>query len=307
MLHRGGTIPGVAVQFVRTHASHAPFLRGPVMHLTAIDPSDTSDRQVAAIVAQARQWAADTSARAGRLRRGVGLLDLTTLSATDTPSIVERLCRRAIAARVGAVCVFPRFVPEAVAALACADIPVAAVAMAFPHGQLPLPLRLAEVRYAVDAGAREIDMVISRGAALEGALDVVAEEIRAAREACGAAHLKVILETGELRDPALISAVADLAVEAGAHVLKTSTGKVEPGATPEAFTLLALAALRAERAGNPTIGLKPAGGIRTPDDLLLYMGITATVLGEQAVEPNRLRIGASSLLDAIEAELAGAP
>lgn len=235
--------------------------------------------------------------REAAARRAVGMLDLTTLESTDTEQRVRNLCGRAIEHSVAAVCVFPRFVAYAAEELRGHSVDLAAVAMAFPHGQLPIELRLAEVQSAVSAGCNEIDMVISRGEALEGRLDVVASEIQAARAACGDAHLKVILETCDLGDNELIYDVSRRAIDAGAHFLKTSTGKGAHGAKPEHAALM----LTAIADSGEAVGFKAAGGVRSLEDYLIYESLHAELLGEDAVHDRRFRVGASSLLDALRA------
>ncbi len=253
-----------------------------------------------------------TLARAARAtpegaRNTVALLDLTTLSATDHEGTVTALCARAKAPgpglpSVGAVCVHASLVPATRRALgARAEVRLAAVAGAFPHAMSPLHLRLAEVRWCVEQGADEIDMVISRGAWLSGDETFVQDELAAHREAAGLASLKVILETGELRGADDIRRVSDLALAAGADFLKTSTGKVQPAATLEASAVM-LDAIRDHRsATGRLVGFKPAGGLRTADDAAQYVALARALLGDEAISPSTLRLGASSLLDALAA------
>lgn len=233
----------------------------------------------------------------------VGLLDLTTLNATDTAATVDALCRRAAAPGQGlppvaAVCVHASLVPDARRALGpTSSVKLACVAGAFPHGMSPLHLRLAEVRWCVDQGADEIDMVISRGALRAGDTAFVADELAAHRAAAGSASLKVILETGELRDEAEVRLASELALAAGADFLKTSTGKVSPAATLEASAVM-LDAIRAHHARTGRkVGFKPAGGLRTSADAAAYVALVRAVLGPAWVHPDLLRLGASSLLD----------
>lgn len=244
----------------------------------------------------------------------IGTMDLTTLAGADTPGKVKQLCgkaRRPVPGSmtelfadnqfeipsVAAVCVYPNFVKTAIDALKGTSISVAAVATAFPSGQLPLNLKLEEVRRTVDLGAHEIDMVINRGAFLSGDYEKVAHEIRATKEACGPAHLKVILETGELGTYDNIAKASHLAMDAGADFIKTSTGKVAPAATlPVTLLMLQCIGDHYQRTGK-RIGMKPAGGIRTAKQALQYMCLVNETLGPDWLTPKLWRFGASSLLN----------
>jgi len=246
------------------------------------------------------------------LKLAVSMMDLTTLEGADTKGKVSQLCRKArqpMAARYGcppcaAVCVYPNLVAHAVAELAGSGIAVASVATGFPSGQYPLPIRLADVRDAVDAGATEIDMVISRGAFLEGDLARVSDEIAAVKEACGEAHLKVIFETGELQTYDNVRLVSQLAIEAGADFIKTSTGKVAPAATLP-VTLVMVETVRDHfLATGKYIGVKPAGGIRTAKEALHYLVMVKETAGDAWLTPDLFRFGASSLLGDVELQLA---
>lgn len=232
----------------------------------------------------------------------LGLLDLTSLEGSDTREKVKKLCSQAGFSTINiefpnaaAVCVYPTFVRCAKKELRETGILVASVAGAFPSGQTSLHVKLEEIRYAIDEGADEIDTVISRGKLQEGLEAEVFDELSAIRESCGQAHLKVILETGELPSVQVIRRASELAILAGADFIKTSTGKISIGATPVAF-LVMLDTIREflEKTGK-TIGIKPAGGIRTPEQALLYSGILLNVLGEQWFQKEYFRIGASSL------------
>jgi len=233
----------------------------------------------------------------------LGFIDLTTLEGTDTKKRVGELCSQAASysalpdglPNVAAVCVYPPFVAQARKLLQGSGIRVASVAGAFPSGQSPLFVKMAEVRYAVDEGAEEIDMVISRGKFLEGEYNEVYDEIAAIREACKDAHLKVILETGELKTATNVRRASEIALEAGCHFLKTSTGKVKPAATPEAM-LVMLEAIRDhhKKTGQMT-GIKPAGGISDPSTALSYYRLTREVLGSRRLNSKWFRIGASRL------------
>ena len=245
------------------------------------------------------------------LRMVVSMTDLTTLEGKDSPGKVLGLCRKAVqpapdlegVPSVAAVCVYPSHVALARHALADSGVQVASVATAFPSGQAPLDLRLEEVRRVVTDGADEVDMVISRGAFLAGREQQVADEIRATKEACGSAHLKVILETGELETYDLVRRASYLAMEAGADFIKTSTGKVAPAATM-GVTLVMLEAIRDhERATGTRIGMKPAGGIRTAKEALHYLVMVKETLGDAWLDPKLFRFGASSLLNDVLLQL----
>ncbi|MCH2102282.1 MAG: deoxyribose-phosphate aldolase [Planctomycetes bacterium] len=245
------------------------------------------------------------------LRMVVSMTDLTTLEGKDSPGKVLGLCRKALqpapdlefVPAVAAVCVYPSHVVLARHALEGSGVQVASVATAFPSGQAPLDLRLEEVRRVVSKGADEVDMVISRGVLLAGREQEVADEICATKEVCGEAHLKVILETGELETYDLIRRASDLAMEAGADFIKTSTGKVSPAATM-GVTLVMLEAIRDHfRATGKRIGMKPAGGIRTAKEALHYLVMVKETLGEAWLNPSLFRFGASSLLNDVLLQL----
>jgi deoxyribose-phosphate aldolase len=186
-------------------------------------------------------------------------------------------------------------------------IRVAAVAGAFPSGQSPLAVRLEEVRYTINEGADEIDMVISRGRLLEGDESYVFDEIAAIREVCKEVYLKVILETGELKTPALIRKASEIAIAAGTDFIKTSTGKIQPAATEEAIEIM-LEVIREqyEKTGKKT-GIKPAGGISEPKQALQYYLLTKRILGADWLNKNLFRIGASRLADGLAREIAASP
>jgi deoxyribose-phosphate aldolase len=230
------------------------------------------------------------------------MTDLTTLEGADTPGKIRALCAKAKqpgdgAPPVAAVCVYPDLVPAARAALAGSTVAVAAVATAFPSGRASLKVKLADVRDAVTAGADEIDMVIDRGAFLAGHYGKVFAEIRAVRETCGPAHLKVILETGELATLDNVNRASWLAMLAGADFIKTSTGKVTPASTP-AVALVMLTAVRDfEQSAGRRVGVKVAGGIRTAKDAIRYLVLVNEVAGPAWLTPALFRIGASTLLN----------
>lgn len=235
-------------------------------------------------------------------RLALACLDLTSLNDGDTEADVERLCAKAIGTDgrgpVAAVCVWPRFVAQARAALP-EGIAVAAVAN-FPDGSADTARAVADTRAIVEAGGDEVDVVIPYRA-----LDAAPALLAAVRAACPDARLKVILETGEARSPAEIVKACRIALAAGADFLKTSTGKVKVNATPEAATLLLQAIAADAGAMQRGVGFKPAGGIRTVADAALYLGLVRQHLGAAAAGPTRFRIGASGLLADIEAVLAG--
>ena len=245
----------------------------------------------------AKQWALDMA---------ISMIDLTTLEGQDTPGKVRALCAKAkrpdpadpTAPKVAAVCVYPDLAHVAAEELKGSGIHVASVATAFPSGRTSLDVKLADVRYAMAAGADEGDMVIDRGAFLAGHYQEVYDEIAAVREACaGAAHLKVILETGELVTLDNVRRASWLAMLAGADFIKTSTGKVTPAATLP-VTLVMLEAVRDFRETHGRqIGVKPAGGIRTAKDAIRYLVLVNETAGEDWLDPAWFRFGASSLLN----------
>ncbi|MEO8190592.1 MAG: deoxyribose-phosphate aldolase [Acidobacteriota bacterium] len=249
--------------------------------------------------------------RAGILL-AMSMLDLTTLEGKDSEGKVRQLCRKAIrplpgdptVPHVAAICVYPNFVAIAKDALAGSGVKVASVATGFPAGQVPLPVKLDDTRRAVSAGADEIDMVIDRGAFLSGEYDRVTDEILAVKEACGAAHLKVILETGELETYDNVRRASDLAMAAGADFIKTSTGKVTPAATPP-VVLVMLEAIRDHYlATGRRVGMKPAGGIKTSKQALHLLVLVKETLGDAWLTPDLFRIGASTLANDLLMQLA---
>jgi deoxyribose-phosphate aldolase len=235
----------------------------------------------------------------------VRMIDLTTLEGADTPGKVAALCSKAVrpdpvdrsVPSVAAVCVYPNLVPTARQRLQGTTVKVAAVATAFPAGQSPLDVKLADVRDAVAFGADEVDMVIDRGAFLSGRYGKVYEEIVRVKEACGDAHLKVILETGELGTYDNVRRASLLAMAAGADFIKTSTGKVSPAATLP-VTLCMLEAIRDvhDETGR-MVGMKPAGGIRAAKQAIQYLCVLHETLGVAWLTPDLFRFGASSLLN----------
>ena len=245
-----------------------------------------------------------TTAKQAGLDLIISMIDLTTLEGQDTPGKVRMLCRKARrpmadpdCPQVAAICVYPPMVPVAVEELKGTDINIAAVATYFPSGQASLKERLDEVRHTVDLGADEIDMVISRGAFLAGDYQRVYDEIAATKEACGKAHLKVILETGELQTYDNVRLASQIAIDAGGDFIKTSTGKVSPKATLP-ITLIMLETIRDHflKTGK-MVGMKPAGGISDAKLALRYLAMIKETLGDSWLDPDWFRFGASSLLN----------
>lgn len=244
------------------------------------------------------------------LKRAVGMIDLTTLEGSDTPWRVRRLCQKArfpIPERpelqVAAVCVYGNFVAEAKRALKDTRIKVAAVSTGFPHGQIPLSLKIQETKTLVASGADEIDMVMNRGAFFRGDYSRVHDEIAMVREACGEAHLKVILETGELGELQNVWTASEIAMQAGADFIKTSTGKIGVSATlPVSLVMLDAIEDFYLRTGR-RIGHKPAGGIREAKQALHWLALVKETVGEEWLNPDLFRFGASSLLDDIARQL----
>lgn len=230
-------------------------------------------------------------------------IDNTTLEGCDTRDKVKSLCERSIAmqdaakgiSHVAAVCVYPVFVSQAKELLQGSGIKVASVAGAFPAGQSPIEIKVAEVQYAVNEGADEIDMVISRGALLEGDYERVRSEVAAIKQACGKAHLKVILETGELQSEANIRKASQLAIEGGADFIKTSTGKIAVSATLEAAEVMLQVIAEHYKNTGKLIGFKAAGGISTPEQALPYLELTKKYIGAENANSQFFRIGASRL------------
>lgn len=251
-----------------------------------------------------------TTSKAWAIDTAISMIDLTTLEGADTPGKVRSLCAKALVPdptdpstpRPAAVCVYGDMVATAKDALGTSGIHVAAVATAFPSGRASMPVKLADTVDAVAAGADEIDMVIDRGAFLSGRYLAVFEEIVAVREACRRpdgtyAHLKVIMETGELATYDNVRRASWLSMLAGGDFIKTSTGKVSPAATLP-VTLVMLEAVRDwQAATGALVGVKPAGGIRTAKDALKYLVVVNEVAGEEWLTPELFRFGASSLLN----------
>jgi|TARA_B100001996_G_scaffold379964_1_gene366587 deoxyribose-phosphate aldolase len=242
----------------------------------------------------------------------LSMIDLTTLEGKDSPGKVKQLCYKAAhlhdkfpdLPNVAAVCVYPNMVSIAKNALSETDIKIASVATSFPSGMADLESKLNEVKLVVDSGADEIDMVISRGKFLQGDYNYVGDEISAVKNKCGKAHLKVILETGELVTLDNVRLASDLAMDAGADFIKTSTGKISPAATPP-VVLTMLEAIRdfKNRTGKK-IGMKPAGGISNAKLAIQYLVMVKETLGNDWLSPNLFRFGASSLANDVLMQIA---
>jgi deoxyribose-phosphate aldolase len=257
--------------------------------------------------------------QAAWLVKALTCIDLTTLAGDDTPGRVQRLCAKArrplrddiveklglskAPPKVGAICVYPIMVPHAVKALAGSGIPVASVATGFPAGLTPLPIRLAEIKWAVDQGAEEIDIVIHREQVLTQNWPALYDEIAAMRAACGAAHMKAILATGDLKTLRNVYKASMVAMQAGADFIKTSTGKEDVNATlPVSLTMVRALRDYGEHTGFK-IGFKPAGGLKTAKDAMAWQTLMKEELGRRWLEPDLFRIGASSMLADIERQL----
>lgn len=234
-------------------------------------------------------------------------IDLTSLNGNDTHEKILSVCRKAYSfsvlgeniPNVAAVCFYPPFMATAKKELAGKNIRIASVAGGFPSGQTSLKVKLDEIKYAIDGGADEIDTVISRGTFLEGEYNKVFDELAAQKEVCGNIHLKVILETGELETVANIRKASETAINAGADFIKTSTGKISPAATGEAFVVMADTILEYYNKTGKMIGIKPAGGISEPEQAFLYLQLLSEILGEKWMNNNYFRIGASRLADKV--------
>ena len=246
-----------------------------------------------------------TTAKEFAIDLAIRMVDLTTLEGQDTPGKVRALASKAMrpdpadptCPPAAAVCVYPDMVATAKEVLGDSGVNIAAVATAFPSGRAAMDIKLADTKDAVEAGADEIDMVIDRGAFLSGRYLQVFEEIAQVREACGSAHLKVIMETGELQTYDNVRRASWLSMMAGGHFIKTSTGKIQPAATLP-VTLIMLEAVRDFReATGQMIGVKPAGGIRTSKDAIKYLVMVNEVAGPDWLDPDWFRFGASTLLN----------
>ena len=260
-----------------------------------------------------KQW------QAAWLVKAIQMIDLTTLAGDDTPGRVKRLCAKARnplrhdlmealglpegSLTTGAVCVYPTMVAIAVEALQGTGIPVASVATGFPAGLTPLPQRLAEVQYAVEQGADEIDMVVTRSHVLNGEWQALYDEVRTVRQACGEAHLKVILATGDLKTLSNVYRASMVSMMAGADFIKTSTGMEAVNATLPVSLIMVRAVRDYLDATGLKVGFKPAGGVKTAKDALAWLILIKEELGREWLEPELFRFGASSLLGDIERQL----
>jgi deoxyribose-phosphate aldolase len=290
-----------ASELVRAWAGGRPGPLGSVLgRQTAVDQVGVELRVESlkrrSIKKASKLWALDLAIR---------MIDLTTLEGRDTPGKIRALCAKAVHPQPGdpsipsvaAVCLYPTLIPEAKDALRGTSVKVASVATAFPSGQTFRDVKVAEVKAAVAAGADEIDMVIDRGAFLSGDYATVFDEVVEIKDACGDAHLKVILETGELGTFDQVRRASILAMAAGADFIKTSTGKIQPAATLP-VTLVMLEAIRDfEKATGRAVGMKPAGGIRTAKEAVQYLVVLYETLGPRWMTPDRFRFGASTLLN----------
>ena len=290
-----------AGELVRAWAGGRPGPLGSVLgRFTAVDQVGIELRVESlkrrSIKKASKLWALDLAIR---------MMDLTTLEGKDTPGKVRALCAKAIHPQPGdpsipsvaAVCVYPALIEDAKEALKGSGVKVASVATGFPSGQTFREIKVAEVKAAVAAGADEVDMVIDRGAFLSGDYATVFDEVVEIKDACGDAHLKVILETGELGTFDQVRRASILAMAAGADFIKTSTGKVQPAATLP-VTLVMFEAIRDfEKATGRAVGMKPAGGIRTAKEAVQYLVVLYETLGPRWMTPERFRFGASTLLN----------
>jgi deoxyribose-phosphate aldolase len=286
----------------------APSVQGIVLNTPRVDQVMAEER-----AASFSKRSIKTSAKQSGLKLAVSMMDLTTLEGKDTPGKVAYLCHKALhpadaryeVPSCAAVCVYPNLVKHARRFLGDASpVHVAAVSTGFPSGQYPLATRLEETRRAVGDGADEIDMVIDRAAFLSGQYARVFDEIAAVRAACGVAHLKVILETGELVTLDNVRLASHIAMEAGADFIKTSTGKVQPAATMP-VTLVMLEAIRDYYlATGLRVGMKPAGGIRRAKECLAYLVMVKETLGDDWLNPDLFRFGASAVLNDVLMQIA---
>ena len=296
-----------AQELIRAFDSRAGSLGSLLGRVTPVDAVGIQER-----VTSLSRRSIKKASKVWALELAIRMMDLTTLEGRDTPGKVRALCQKGMHPKPGdasiphvaAICIYPTFVAEAKEALKGSGVKVASVATAFPSGQSFLDIKLAETRAAVAAGADEIDMVIDRGAFHSGDYQAVFEEIVAIKEACGEAHLKVILETGELETYDNVRRASILAMAAGADFIKTSTGKVQPAATLP-VTLVMLEAIRDFfYATGRKIGMKPAGGISVAKTAIQYLVVLRETLGSDWLTPDLFRIGASRLANDILMQLA---
>lgn len=310
--HQNPAAPGGAPEIVRNPGTA---LRPDLFEDVRINAS-ASERRAASLPARR---SVKKAYQAAWLVKAITVIDLTTLAGDDTAGRVHRLCEKAkrplrgdlvealgladAPPKVGAVCVYPTMVAAAVKALRGSAIPVASVATGFPAGLTPLPLRLEEIRYAVGEGADEIDIVITREHVLTQNWQALYDEVAAMREACGPAHLKAILATGDLKTLGNVYKASMVAMQAGADFIKTSTGKEDVNATlPVSLTMVRALRDYGDATGFE-IGFKPAGGLRTAKDAMNWLILMKEELGRRWLEPDLFRIGASSMLGDIERQL----
>ena len=268
------------------------------MYINHIDQVGTQER-----VARLFSRSIKKESKMDALNTVLSMIDLTTLEGKDSPGKVKQLCYKAAHLHdqfpnlpsVAAICVYPTMVPIAKETLEGTNINVASVATAFPSGMTSLEYKLEEVKMVVTAGADEVDMVISRGKFLQGEYNYVADEIAQVKEACGEAHLKVILETGELVTLDNVRLASDIAMEAGADFIKTSTGKVSPPATPPVVLVMLEAIRDYYKKTDKKIGMKPAGGISKSKLAIQYLVMVKETLGQDWLRADLFRFGASSL------------
>lgn len=265
--------------------------------------TNTSTKIAASDLDQEIQSIATAPPTVEELKRALSCIDLTSLEGKDTEASIQELCKKGITTGVAAICVYPTLVKTAKNALKNTTIKVASVAGAFPSGQLPLHLRLEEVKYALTEGADEIDMVINRGEFLGGNHAFTLQEVAAVKAVCGKTTLKVILETGELETTENIALASRLAIEGGADFIKTSTGKIAVNATlPYVYVMLKEIRAYRDQTGKK-VGIKASGGIADGVTAVQYMRLTEQVLGKEWLQPALFRIGASRLVNNLVSEL----
>ena len=265
-------------------------------------PYEYTEEQLQQRIEQIVAEQTQISDRKESLARIFQSIDFTTLEAFDNEQKINEFCAKALAfpkeephLSVPAICIYSPFVKQAKQLLAGSGIHVATVACAFPSGQMPFGLKVKEVEYCVEQGADEVDMVISRGTFLAGKYDEVFNEIKTIKATCKEAHLKVILETGELKTVQNIRKASELAILAGADFIKTSTGKVPVAATPLAAIIMIDTIREYYETTGKKVGFKPAGGMKTPDDATTYYYLVKGILGESWLNKDLFRVGTSRL------------
>jgi deoxyribose-phosphate aldolase len=300
-----GEGPMRTISVTKENGVPVAILTHPVDEVGAIERADFFTKR--SVKKDSKLWA---------LYMAISMCDLTTLEGADTPGRVRQMCAKARypvppdliephlqrkslrpIPSVAAVCVYPSMVPTAVQALKGSGIGIASVATAFPSGQAPLEVKIEDTRFAVEQGATEIDMVINRGAFLSGRYQQVFDEVVEIKRACRDAHLKVILETGELGSYDHVRLASEIAMEAGADFIKTSTGKVTPAATLPVTLVMLQAIVDFHKRTGKKIGMKPAGGIRTAKQAIQYLCMVNEVMGPDWLTPDLFRFGASALVN----------